>query len=107
MFVITSSKFPSTQLKMDGIFFVKAEISPFKKDVFISFNEIPLKMMKNVIYLMLKVYVALEILKYLSWFFGFVEKQLHKKVKVNFRNYDVADCITNNHNTYIIQYLKK
>ena len=43
-----------------------------------------LKMMKNVFYFMLKALFFLEIFTFLFWFFGYVEKQLDKKGKVNF-----------------------
>ena len=40
---------------------IKVTLSPFKKNVFISFNESLLKMMKNAFYLMLKDLFVLEI----------------------------------------------
>ena len=55
---------------------------------------------------MLKTLFVLEIFKFLSWIFGYVEKRLDKKVKVNFKIYDVTDW-TNNYNTNIIEYHKK
>ena len=45
--------------------------------------------MKNPFYFMLKALLVLEIFKFLSWLFGYVEKRLDKKAKVNFKNYDV------------------
>ena len=45
--------------------------------------------------------------KYLSWFFGDVEKWLNYKDKVNFKIYDVTTWLTNNYNTHNAQYLKK
>ena len=68
--------------------------------------------MKNVFYFMLKAAFVLKIftfLFYLIFFFFFVytEKQLDKRVKVNFKIYDVKNWIRNNHNTHIAQYLKK
>ena len=41
-----------------------------------------------------------------SWLFGFLEKPLDKKVKVNFKIYDVLDWTANIYNTHITQYLK-
>ena len=41
---------------------------------------------------------------FLSWRFGYVEKQLNKNSMVDFKIYDVTDWTTN---TYITQYLKK
>ena len=37
---------------------------------------------------MLKVIFVLEILSFLSWRFGYVEKQLDKKAMVNFKIYE-------------------
>ena len=64
-------------------------------------------MIKNVFYFILEAFFILEIFRFLSWLFGFVEKGLDKKVKVSFNIYDVTDWTTNNYNTYVIQYLKK
>ena len=63
--------------------------------------------MKNAFYFMLKPLFVLEIFKFLFWCFGYVEKRLQKKAKVNFKIYDVTDWTTNNYNTDIVQYLKK
>ena len=63
--------------------------------------------MKNAFYFMLKALFVLEIFKFFFWCFGYVEKRLHKKAKVNFKIYDVTDWTTNNYNTDIVQYLKK
>ena len=63
--------------------------------------------MKNVFYFMLKTLFDLEIFTFLSWLFGYVEKQLDKKVKINSKFYDITDWIANNYNTHIAQYLKK
>ena len=41
-----------------------------------------LKMIKNIFYFMLKAFFVLEIFTFLSWFFGYVEKRLDKKVKL-------------------------
>ena len=41
----------------------------------------------------------------LSWLFGYVEKQLDNKVKVNFKIYDVTDWATNNYNRHIAEYV--
>ena len=53
---------------------LKVGLSPYKILVFICFNEIPLKMMKNAFYFILKVLFVIEIFKVLSWHFGYVEK---------------------------------
>ena len=63
-------------------------------------------MMKNAFYFKLKALFDLEIFTFLSCLFGYAEKWLDKKAMVIFEIYDVTDCITNNHNTYIHQYLK-
>ena len=64
-------------------------------------------MMKNAFYFMLKVLFVIEIFKFLSSFFGYVEKRPNKKAKVSFKVYDFSGWITNNYNTCIFQYLKK
>ena len=63
-------------------------------------------MMKNAFYFILKALFALEIFKFLSGLFGYVEKQLDKKATVIFKIY-VTDWTTSNCNLHIIQYLKK
>ena len=70
-------------------------------------TETSLKMMKNALYFMLKAFFVFEIFAFLSWRFGYVEKQLDKEAKVNFKIYDVTASTTNNCNTLIDQYLKK
>ena len=70
-------------------------------------TESGLKMMKNVFYFMLKVLFVLEIFTFMSWRFGYVEKGLDKKAKVNFKIYDFIDWTANTGNTRIVQYLNK
>ena len=48
-------------------------------------------MMKNAFYFILKALFVLEIFKFYSLLFGYVEKQLDRKVKVNSKIYDVTD----------------
>ena len=43
----------------------------------------PLEIMKNVFYFMLKAVFVLEIVTFLSWLFGYVEKRLDEKAMVN------------------------
>ena len=62
-------------------------------------------MMKNIFHFA-NVFV-LKIFKFLSDFFGHVEKRLDKKAKVNFKTYDVISGETNYYNTHIVQYLWK
>ena len=50
---------------------LKVRLSPSRKNCFICFNEIPLKMMKSAFYFILK---ALSFSRYLSWLFGQVLK---------------------------------
>ena len=64
-------------------------------------------MMRIVIYFTLKALFVLEILKFLPCLFGYVEKWLDKKVKVNFKIYDVKFWETNDYNTHIIQSLRE
>ena len=66
-----------------------------------------LKMMKNVFYFALKALFVLKVFKFLSDFFSHIEKLLDKKIKVNFKIYDVINWEINNWNTHIAQYLKK
>ena len=63
--------------------------------------------MKNAFYFILKALLVLEICKFLSWLFGYVEKRFDKKAMINFNIYDVTDWITNNYNTHFTQYLEK
>ena len=46
---------------------------------------------------MLKALFVLERFIFLSWFFGYIEKRLDKKVKVTSKNYDVKDWTANNY----------
>ena len=65
--------------------------------------ESPLKMMKNALDFMLKALFVLEISKFLSWIFGYVEKRLSgQKLLVNYKIYDVKNWVTNNRNTHNI-----
>ena len=56
--------------------------------------------MKNAFYFMLKALCVLQIFTFQSCFFGYVEKQLDKKVMVDFRIYDVTDWTTKLQYTY-------
>ena len=58
--------------------------------------------MKNTFYYTLKTVFVLKIFKFLSWLFGKEEKRLDKKVKVNFKVYDVTTWEANNYNTNIV-----
>ena len=68
--------------------------------------ERPLKMNTNTVCFMLKDLFVLEISKFFSWIFGYVENQLDKKAIVNLKVFDVTDCTTNNYNTNITQYFQ-
>lgn len=57
--------------------------------------------MKNLFYFILKAQFILKTFTFLPCFFGYVEKQLDKKIKVNSKIYDVIDWTSNNY------YLKK
>ena len=52
--------------------------------------ESPLQMMKNAFYSMLKALFILDIFTFLSWRFGFAEKQLDKKTTGSFKIHDVT-----------------
>ena len=57
---------------------------------------------------MLKALFVFEIFRFVSWLFGYVEKWLDKKAKVNFNIYELhRQNTTNNYNTPSAQYLKK
>ena len=62
--------------------------------------------MINAFYFMLKALFILEIFTFLPWFFGYVEKRLDKKAKVNCKIYVTGET-ANNHNKSITQNLKK
>ena len=47
--------------------------------------------MKNAFYFMLEALFIPKTLKYLSSLFGYVEKRLNEKAKVNFKIYDVTN----------------
>ena len=68
-------------------------------------------MMKNAFYFILKAFFILEILTFLFWLFGHIEKTawLERLIidKTNFKIYDVKTLSTNNYNTHITQYLTK
>ena len=66
-------------------------------------------MIKNDFYFLLKLkaLLVLEITKFLSWLFAYVEKLFDKKAIVNFNIYDVTDWTKNKYNTHIAQYFKK
>ena len=51
-----------------------------------------LKMMKNDFDFMLKVLFVLKVFSFLSWLFGYVEKQPNKNTKVNFKICDVSQA---------------
>ena len=70
---------------------VKVGLSLSKKFAFIYFNESLLKVIKNVFYFMLKALFVLDILTFLSCFFGYIEKRLDKAATINFKIYDVID----------------
>ena len=55
--------------------------------------------MKNIFYFLLKALLVLEIFKFLSWLFDYVEKRLDKKAKINFKIYEFTEWITSNYNT--------
>ena len=78
--------------------YVKVGLSP-SKFFFYCFNKSPLKLIKNYFYFMLKVLFILEIFKFLSCLFGYVEKWLDKKAKANVKIYDITDWTGNKRRT--------
>ena len=72
-------------------------------------TESPLKIMIYFFFynFTLKSLLVLKKFKFLSSTFGYVEKLLHLKDKVNFEIYDVTTWLANNCNTHIGQYLKE
>ena len=58
----------------------KVWLSPSKKAIFICLYKNLLKMMKNLFYFILKALFVLQIIKFSSWRFGYVEKNLIKKL---------------------------
>ena len=52
--------------------------------------------MKNAFHFTLKALLILKIFKFLSLIFGYVEKRLDQKDKVNFKTYDFTTQLTNN-----------
>ena len=63
--------------------------------------------MKNAFYFTLKARFVLKVFRFLSWRFGYAEKQLDWNTKVIFKIYDVTSRLKNNYNTHIAQYLTK
>ena len=53
---------------------IKVELSPFKKNCVICFNESLLKMMKKACYFILKALFVLKMFKFFSLVFGHIEK---------------------------------
>ena len=57
-------------------------------------------MANNAFYFILKALFSTKIFKFLSWLFGHVGKWLDKKIKVNFKIYDVTIWEIDKYNTY-------
>ena len=70
--------------------YVKVGLSP-SNFFFNCFNKSSFKLMKNYFYFMLKVLFILEMFKFLSCLFGYVEKCLDKKARANVKIYDITD----------------
>ena len=64
-------------------------------------------MLNIVTYVILKTLFALKMFNIYPDVFGVDGKQLDKKSKVKFKNYDVINWETNNENTHAAQYLQK
>ena len=63
--------------------------------------ESPVEMTKHAIYFISSALFVLEIFKFLSWLFGYLEKRLDKKAMVSFSIYHVTDWTTNNYNKHV------
>ena len=63
--------------------------------------------MNNAAYFILRALFVPKILNFWSDLFGYVEKRIDEKGKVNFQIYDVTNCNTSNYNKHISRYLKK
>ena len=59
------------------------------KSKVISITQNIFKIMKNVFYFVFKAALVREILKFLSWLFCYVKKQLHKVAKIKFKYYGI------------------
>ena len=66
----------------------------------------PFKNGENAFYCTSKALFVLKIFKFLPWLLVIYRKGLIKKIKVNFKFYDVAASLTNNCNTHIVQYFE-
>ena len=62
--------------------------------------------MKNAFYFTSKSLFVLKEFRFLPWLCGHVSKRLTKKIKINFKFYDVTAWVTNNCNTDISQYFQ-
>ena len=60
-------------------------------------TENPLKKMKNAFYFTLNALLVLEIFQFLFSICGHAGKKLDKKVKINFKIYDVTNWVTSNY----------
>ena len=78
------------------VFKLKVGLSSSKKVAFICFDESPLNIIKNAFYFMSKVLFVLEVFKFLSWHYDYIEKRLDKKAKVNFKIHDITDRTKSN-----------
>ena len=67
----------------------------------------PVRMKKDALYFIKKLFSFWSYLAFCSDFFYHVGKRLDKKAKVNFKIYDVKNRETNNYNTDITQHLRK
>ena len=63
--------------------------------------ESPVEMTEHAIYFISRALFVLEIFKFLSWLFGYLEKRLDKKAMVSFSIYHVTDWTTNNYNKHV------
>ena len=69
---------------------IKVGLSPSKKNCVVCLIKIPLKMMKNIFYFILKALFVLKIFKFCLDILVMLEKRLHYKDKGNFKIHDVT-----------------
>ena len=70
-------------------------------------TEIVLYIMKNIFYVILNDIFVFKIFRILTWLSGYVNKQLHKKLQVNFKISDVTGWTKNNYDTQILSRISK
>ena len=86
---------------------LKVRFSPSKKKLFIFTSMTAIKIMNNAFISSQKLFPFLRYRHLCPISFVYIGKRLDKKVKVNFKIYDVTSWNTNNCSKHITRYLKK